>query len=417
LRLSMEQKHVSEALKEKKLAEGALKTSFFGNWKPDNDSAAHHYEKAGQFFKLGKSFAESRSCYIEAAKYYDAARVLFSAGKCHEAAGVCSKELGRFVEAHRHIELAGDYYTQNGTASTAITCYTKGAEGLSAQLPEEAAKLYLRAGDLEKDNDHAREAIKCFLGAKKIFARNRMYKECITAVLLTRELYEQMEHYEHIKKCNMSLVILHLARGDSVAARQAISGDVSLVADELINAVENGDDDTIKKLSSHGDVVYLDTEIAKIAKFLTQDGASNVPSSQRSKPSNPTSTTSSIFKSSGQKSGLTSQKDELFARPNKQNRDELFARTKPSSQTDRNELFSRPAVTQSGPVFQPAPVLDAPPATSNIGEDTNPFGDDSNPLEERDDEYGAQGETSELDPSNEVNEGNPFGEDDLEDLC
>jgi hypothetical protein len=68
-------------------------------------------------------------------------------------------------------------------------------------------------------------------------------------------------------------------------------------------------------------------------------------------------------------------------------------------------------------VIQPAPVLDALPATSNIREDTNPFGDDSNPLEERDDEYGALRETSELDPSTEVNEGNPFGEDDLEDLC
>ena len=398
----MEQKHVSEGLKEKKLAEGALKTSFFGNWKPDNDSAAHHYEKAGQFFKLGKSYEESRSCYIEAAKYYNAARVLFSAGKCHEAAGVCSKELGRFEEAHNHIERAGDYYTQNGTASTAITCYSKGAEGLALKLPEKAAELYLRAGDLERDNDHAREAIKCFQGAKKIFARNKMYKECINAVQLSRELYEQMEHYEHIKKCNMCLVILHLARGDSVAAKQSISGDVSLVADQLIDAVENGDDETIRKLSSHGDIVYLDTEIAKIVKFLTQDGAANVPSSQRSKASTNSSTTSDIFKSSGRKPGLNSQKNELFARPNKQNRDELFARSKPAGDSNRQELFSRPAVSQ------PAPP---PPASSN----SNPFGEEtSNPIE---DSLVAADENSNSNPFAEEGNDNPFGEDDLEDLC
>ena len=407
----MEQKHVSEALKEKKLAEGALKTSFFGNWKPDNDSAAHHYEKAGQYFKLGKSFAESKSCYIEAAKYYNAARVLFSAGKCHEAAGVCSKELGNFEEAHHHIERAGDYYTQNGTASSAVSCYTKGAEGLSVKLPERAAELYLRAGDLEKDNDHVREAIKCFLGAKKIFARNKMYKECITAVQLARQLYEQMEHYEHIRKCNMSLVILHLARGDSVAAKQSISGEVSLVADQLIDAVDNGDDETIKQLSSHGDIVYLDTEIAKIVKFLTQDGALNVPSAQRSKSSNSTPATSSIFKSSGQKSGLNSQKDELFSRPNKQNRDELFARTKPSSESDRKELFSRPAVTQPAAVCQSDIAHEPQSVTTTSGADTNPY------ETENSERSNVQGKTSTSNPFGEADDNNPFGEDDLEDLC
>lgn len=363
----MDNKHVSEALKEKKKAEESLKTSFFGNWSANHDVAAHHFEKAGQLFKLGKSFKESKRCYLEAAKQYDTSRVLFSAGKCYDAAGACSLQLGDFSETHQFVTRAGDYYSQNGTPSTAVTCYTKGAELLATPLPRQAAELYLRAGQLERDNEHPREAIKCFMGAKKVYAKAGLYKECIGAVELARQQYETMEHFEQIKKCNMTLVILHLARGDSIAAKQAIVGDVSLIVDDLISAVESGDEDTIKKLSSHGDIVYLDNEIAKIAKFLTQEGAVDVPKTKTTTTTTkPSTTTSSIFKSANRTS-TNSQKGELFARPNKQNRDELFSKPNSSNSAERNELFGKPTKNQQL-------VPEVGNLSINQTEDANPFG-------------------------------------------
>ena len=404
----MEAKHVSEALKERKVAEGALKTSLFGNWKADYDSAAHHYEKAGQLFKLGKSFSESKSCYLEAAKCYGSGRVLFSAGKCHEAVSVCCKELSSFEEALHHIERAGDYYTQNGTPSTAISCYTKGAEGIADKLPLEAGQLYLRAGELERDNEHPREAIKCFRGAQKTFARGKMYGECMTSVQLSRDMYEELGNCEQVRKCNMSLVILHLARGDSVAARQSVVGDVSLVADELIAAVDAGDDEAIRKLAAHGDIVYLDTEIARIARFLTQDGAENVPVTTAPQRAPPTTTNLSIFKSSASKntSSLHSERDELFGKSNKESRDELFSRSNKDDKKQivsnasgqKDELFNRTTISSTN-------VGQTVPSTNAV--DDNPFSADN------DTQYSS--EVPELgEPGND--EANPFQDSD-EDLC
>ena len=415
---------MSDALKERKTAENALKTSFFGNWNSDNDTAAHHFEKAGQLFKLGKSFSESLACYKKAAGYYEASRVLFSVGKCNEAAAQCCKELGNSEEAHAYIVRAGDFFTQNGTSTSAVQCYIKGAEALAGSLPKEAAELYMRAGQLERDNDHVREAIKCLTGAKKIYARGKFYKECIAATQLCRELYEELESPEHVRKCNLTLVILHLARGDSIAARQSISGNVSGVADELINAVDAGDEDEISKLSTHGDVVYLDNEIARIAKFLSQDGA-EVPAKAQPGPVKPVPTpaTNSIFKSSpSSKTSNGSQRNELFARPNRQNRDELFAKTKADPSNERSELFSGPVSRPQQPVASPAQPVSEPHVPKHAVVEPNPFDGpdsedhlDSNPFGAT--ESGENSVQNIPEYSEAVQSTNPFADDEEEDLC
>ena len=355
----MSSNNLSLALKEKKEAEAALKTSFFGNRKVDSDSAAHHFEKAGQLFKLGKSYKESKACYLEAAKHYNSCRSLFSVAKCYQAAAVVCNDLGEPQDSLKYIQLAGNSYIENGTLPSAVLCYTKGAETLADLLPRDAANLYLTSADLERDNEHTRDAVKHFLAAKRIFANNAMYKECIQTVNTVRDIYVELENLPQIRKCNLSLVVLHLALGDTVAAKNSIQGDVSVVADDIVQAVEAGDDQELKKLSAHNDIVYLDTEIARIAKFLTIEGAV-MP--DKKLPTKSFLTTKETFKSSSVHRIFSnkSMREELLS-SNKKNREELFGSS------------SKRAIHKTE-----SPVTTGNSVENNEPNNTNPFGGDEN---------------------------------------
>jgi len=378
----MGDKRLVQAAKEQKLAEDALKTSLFGNWKADTDNAAHHYSKAGELFKASKSFTQSKTCLINAAKQYTTSRVFFSVGKCYEQAAQCCRELKEHKECYELIEKAGYNYIQNGTNSAATQCLIKGAALISDTMPDEAVSLYVKAGDLEVDNDKLREAVNCYTGAMKVHAKVQQYDKCLNVVKTLREVFVNLDNWAMVTKMDMTIVILHLARGDSVAAKLS-DGELTSTAFSLITAVEDEDLPSLKALSQHSEIVYLDTDIARIARHLTLNGA-EVPklgmgeleerkymSSKPKSTDKPKTTTS-----------LLSQRDELFG--TKKNASPVAAKRSPKPRVD-------------APVVEPAPVVP-------VASEPNPFGEEESNQEE---EEGKE-EVKE--------EGNPFEESD-EDLC
>ena len=77
---SLSQKKIAEAKQHIADAEKAMKTSLFKR-KPDLDTAADSYSKAGTCFKTAKELQKAIECFQKSAESYEQNNSLFSAAK------------------------------------------------------------------------------------------------------------------------------------------------------------------------------------------------------------------------------------------------------------------------------------------------------------------------------------------------
>lgn len=97
-------------------------------WKPDWDSAATSYEKAGQYFRNAKSINDAIISFGKAANAFGNNSTFALAAKNAEEAGNLCKDIGRIGEAVQWYEKGAEFLQKGGKSERASQLYVKAAK-------------------------------------------------------------------------------------------------------------------------------------------------------------------------------------------------------------------------------------------------------------------------------------------------
>lgn len=152
----------------------SLKTSLL-KWRPDYDTAADEYNKAGTFntlifffrfrlsskcvqwgkfwfaatcFRVAKSIEKAKECLIKAAECYRENKSLFHAAKSLDQTVILCKESGTPREIQKLAEEACNLYQQHGSLDSGASVLDKAAKILEHHHPEIALQLFQHAADV-----------------------------------------------------------------------------------------------------------------------------------------------------------------------------------------------------------------------------------------------------------------------------
>ncbi|EDO36713.1 predicted protein [Nematostella vectensis] len=280
--MAMQQRKLQEGILLIKEAEKCMKTSWL-KWKPDYDSAADKYMKAGTCFKAAKSYPEAQDAFKKSADAHYNSHATFHAAKALEQAATVLKEMKRVDEAVDLIEKAGFYYRESGSADTAAMALIRGAKMCdSLEQPEKAIELFLNAGDLNIAEDKIREAIEPITSAARLQLKSKKLAEGIETYKKILDLFQQIENLQMMYKTVLSLIVVYLHEGDYVAADRCFkdacgipgftNSDEAQAGERVLECFDQGDSDGIASCAAQPLFTYLDNEIAKLSRSLRAPG-------------------------------------------------------------------------------------------------------------------------------------------------
>jgi len=272
--MALATKKIEEGLELIKAAEKSLKTSLV-KWRPDYDVAADEYTKAATAFRIGKSYRQSIDCHLKAAECYKQNRSLFHAAKSLESAILVYKELGDIREVPQLAERSCNMYQQHGSPESAAGVLDKAAKIMEGHHPEDALKLFQHAAEVVMNEDSTRQAAEYISKTARILVKLQMYDQAADAVRREISLHQQTENLPAIGRLAVVLVLVQLARGDTVAAEKAFKewgnccdGPEVHTLEMLLQAYDEEDPDEAQKALNSSFIKHMDVEYARLAREL-----------------------------------------------------------------------------------------------------------------------------------------------------
>lgn len=256
------------------MAEKSLKTGFL-KWKPDYDSAASEYSKAATNFKNAKAYPQCKDCFLKAAECFKMNNSFFSAAKSIEQAALVSKDMGDFLEAANLVERACRLFQEHGVPDTAALCLDKGAKIIEAKHPERAISLYLRASDVVLLEDRPRQAAEYLGKASRLQIKLYRLDDAVETIKSEMDMHATAENRAAFGRLVVALIIVHLSRGDYVAADKVFRDGCSSLEQEetqtmtqLLEAYDQEDPDSLYRAVNSPFVKHMDVVFAKLARDL-----------------------------------------------------------------------------------------------------------------------------------------------------
>lgn len=272
---------INEAHEHIAKAEKYLKTSFM-KWKPDYDSAASEYAKAAVAFKNAKQLEEAKEAYLQEAEAHTNNRTLFHAAKALEQAGMMLKDMQRLPEAIQYIEKASMMYVENGTPDTAAMALDRAGKLIEPVDLSKAVDLYQRAASVFENEERLRQAVELLGKASRLLVRQKKFDEAVVSIQKEKNMYKDIENYPTCFKKTIAQVLVHLHRGDYVAADKCVresysipgfSGSEDCVAlEQLLQGYDQQDEDLVSRVCNSPLFKYMDNDYAKLALSLNVPG-------------------------------------------------------------------------------------------------------------------------------------------------
>ncbi|KAK2854554.1 hypothetical protein Q7C36_006423 [Tachysurus vachellii] len=272
---------INEANEHIAKAEKYLKTSFM-KWKPDYDSAASEYAKAAVAFKNAKQLEEAKEAYLLEAEAQTNNRTLFHAAKALEQAGMMLKDMQRLPEAVEYIEKASMMYIENGTPDTAAMALDRAGKLIEPVDLSKAVDLYQKAASVFENEERLRQAVELLGKASRLLVRQKKFDEAVVSIQKEKNMYRDIENYPTCFKKTIAQVLVHLHRGDYVAADKCVresysipgfSGSEDCIAlEQLLQGYDEQDEEQVARVCNSPLFKYMDNDYAKLAITLNVPG-------------------------------------------------------------------------------------------------------------------------------------------------
>uniref|UniRef100_A0A9J8D6E5 Gamma-soluble NSF attachment protein n=2 Tax=Cyprinus carpio TaxID=7962 RepID=A0A9J8D6E5_CYPCA len=266
---------INEAHEHIAKAEKYLKTSLM-KWKPDYDSAASEYAKAAVCFKNARQLEQAKDAYLQEAEAHTGNRSAF------EQAGMMLKDMQRLPEAVQYIEKASMMYVENGTPDTAAMALDRAGKLIEALDLAKAVHLYQQAAGVFENEDRLRQAVELVGKASRLLVRQQKFAEAAVSLQKEKNMYKEIENYPTCFKKTIAQVLVHLHRGDYVAAEKCVresysipgfSGSEDCVAmEQLLQGYDEQDEEQVSRVCTSPLLRYMDNDYAKLAISLRVPG-------------------------------------------------------------------------------------------------------------------------------------------------
>lgn len=261
----------------------SLKTSLL-KWKPDLDGAANEYQKASVAYKAARKLDKSIEYNLKAADCYSCQGAHYSAAKCYEsAASSIGKELSDWDKAIGFFEKACMMYREHGVPDTAALCMDRAAKMLENAKPEKSAEFYATASDVSMIESKSHQSAEFAGKSARMYMKLGNLDEAAKQISIQYERLVEAEDRGSSGRVVVCLIIVHLARGDFVAAKKAfLDGRCFLEQQELftcstlIDAWDSSDHSKIISSLNHPFIKSLDNEITKLVRTLIQKQQENM---------------------------------------------------------------------------------------------------------------------------------------------
>uniref|UniRef100_A0A3Q3RUG4 Gamma-soluble NSF attachment protein n=1 Tax=Mastacembelus armatus TaxID=205130 RepID=A0A3Q3RUG4_9TELE len=270
---------INEAHEHIAKAEKCLKTSLT-KWKPDYDSAASEYAKAAVCFKNAKQYEQAKDAYLKEAEYHTENKTY----PPHLNLGVFAlqQEQKKMPEAIQYIEKACMMYMENGTPDTAAMALDRAGKLIEPINLEKAVDLYQKAAGVFENEDRLRQAVELLGKASRLLVRLKRLDEAAVALQKEKNMYKEIENFPMCFKKTTAQVLVHLHRGDFVAADKCVresyslpgySGSEDCIAMEtLLQGYDEQDEDQVYRVCNSPLLKYMDNDYAKLAISLRVPG-------------------------------------------------------------------------------------------------------------------------------------------------
>lgn len=267
-----------EGLKLLQEGDSAASTSLF-KWKPDWDTAATSYEKAGQYFRNGKSLNDAINAFGKAATAYGNQNSFALAAKNAEEAGNICKDIGRIGEAVQWYEKGAEFLQKGGKFERASQLFVKAANCLTGNEKDRAINLFKKALDLYSTNDSFHHAMDVYRSFNAFLVKEKFYEEAIQNIEKQILGFIQLKQDQGKHKSILSLIILRLKTGDWVKATEVqekysqdgsaySNSDEYYCAQSLLDAFENNNEEELQKALKSQKIKLLENQIAKVGISL-----------------------------------------------------------------------------------------------------------------------------------------------------
>jgi len=254
-------------------------TKSFWRWSEDWEGASVAYEKAATAYKNAKQQEKCKIAYTKAADAQSRVNMLHSAGKNYENAADMAVSLKQSDEAVKLYQNAADMFGDNGNGERSGDSLAKAATALETVNPDAALKLYLQTVDhYESEENGIRKAADTIRKAINLALLHNNLDESLNLLKKQCELLEQSKQKNDLFKAYLSVLIVHLARNDSVAAGKAYDSYLStegftqskecLVGGQLLDAIDNGSEEAIKGCLNQQVWSFLPNQVNKLARTI-----------------------------------------------------------------------------------------------------------------------------------------------------
>nr|XP_014426179.1 gamma-soluble NSF attachment protein [Pelodiscus sinensis] len=259
-------------------SEAGLKTGFL-KWKPDYDSAATEYAKAGVAFKNAKQFDQAKDAYLREAEAHVCNKALFHAAKFFQ---LFLQEMQKLPEAIQLIEKASMMYLENGTPDTAAIALERAGKLIESVNPEKAVQLYQQTASVFENEERLQQAVELLGKASRLLVRGRRLDEAALSLQKEKSIYKEVENYPTCYKKTIAQVLVHLHRHDYVAAERCVRESYSIpgfngsedctALEQLLEGYDNQDQDQVSDVCNSPLFKYMDNDYAKLGLSLAVPG-------------------------------------------------------------------------------------------------------------------------------------------------
>uniref|UniRef100_A0A8D9BLD3 Gamma-soluble NSF attachment protein n=1 Tax=Cacopsylla melanoneura TaxID=428564 RepID=A0A8D9BLD3_9HEMI len=263
-----------EGLEYVRSAEKHLKTSLL-KWKPDYDSAADDYSKAATCFKGARLFHQCKEYLLKASNCYSSNKSSFHAAKCLEQAILMCKELNDLSDVDDLASQAATLFLEQGNREAASTVLDKGAKCLEELKPDASLRLYSRAAEVAHGEDSYKQAAEYISRAARLCVRIKEFDKAADLIRQEIGFHQEAEQLLPIGRLAVALVLVQLARGDTVAAEKAFkewgncceAPEVQTL-EKLLQSFDEEDGEGARAALNDPFIKHMDVEYSRLARDL-----------------------------------------------------------------------------------------------------------------------------------------------------
>lgn len=185
------------------------------------------------------------------------------------------KDSNNIVKIEEYANRACHLYQQHGSPESGAAALHKAAKIVEGDHPDIALRFYQHALEVVMIEDSVRQGGEYATKISRLTVKLGLFDQAPDAIRREINLYQQTESYSQIGRLAVALVLVQLARGDTVAAEKAFKEwgnccdpqEVQTL-EMLLQAYDDEDPDAAAQALNSSFIKHMDVEYARLARDL-----------------------------------------------------------------------------------------------------------------------------------------------------